>query len=814
MPSARETASIITAFLAAPETGSEGDLRTAATDYARFCREVNTRLRRCEEYIRQGLRAEAIYFAEINPDLLDMVNSLDLKNVDLWDDYCRQSSWEVAPRLLLDIAQQLNQVYAEFEPMAGIFNWLRVYALARAPLKTRLEAMRKLAALDQTTPWIDEDLMTFEKARINEIRAEVQKIHLTGDLELLKEMEREVSDSKWKVPVPPQLIAAIHTTEERIQVSRALAALKKLLAPLHDAFAAQSYDHLAALVEQWRQDEQVLSAHGGALPDDIKMQIEPIFEWYEGQRKQREKQGLFADACLQLEQALNTEESRNSHELSRLHRKAFLSGQDIALPIPDDVEQRCQSAIARKLHAEHIRRVWKGVAFGIAVLLVTLGVSILVYRGIQNTRLDQKCASIATMITNARLDEATKSLQQMKQQEPGMYADMRVQELVRTLEKAVAGEKERTKQFELFAEAARNSAAEEPQDREERKRVIAEARNALKQAEPLARTDAEKLQILEIAGQTDTKDRKWQGEVDALFTKQAQSLSAEFAAVDEKLIDKDLPTFEKTIDKLQEKLRRLKTESVRVSEDATACIVALEKQAVAWNDAVRREKETERKQGKERLDMANLLDQVANAEDPAKALKDFADGHPQFPKATALAKAVTQGGSDWTAVRAYANLRASWKNLFPEKTPDIEERLKSISDWCRTYPGSIFSEALLAYEQYLQRAQTAVGDETSLRAQLQPVLSAPIMQLLSAKTQDGKVYYCAKDAICQPLPGGAILIPVVKTFDVSKREGKRFDKDSIEEPRQSAQNRLAQAILQKLAVFEMSRWDTSRTRPC
>jgi len=52
-------------------------LTQLAKSYVEACGEANKRLRRCDDFLRQGLRSEAIRYAEAEPSLLDQVAILD-----------------------------------------------------------------------------------------------------------------------------------------------------------------------------------------------------------------------------------------------------------------------------------------------------------------------------------------------------------------------------------------------------------------------------------------------------------------------------------------------------------------------------------------------------------------------------------------------------------------------------------------------------------------------------------------------------------------------------------------------------------------
>jgi hypothetical protein len=68
----------IRAFIAAADHTKTPHLVELASEYASLCNDVNARLRKCTDYLRRGLRAEAIHLAEEHPVLLDMVSALDL----------------------------------------------------------------------------------------------------------------------------------------------------------------------------------------------------------------------------------------------------------------------------------------------------------------------------------------------------------------------------------------------------------------------------------------------------------------------------------------------------------------------------------------------------------------------------------------------------------------------------------------------------------------------------------------------------------------------------------------------------------------
>src|ERR1700722_10360495 len=95
-------------------------LRSAAADYKMACEEVNERLRRCDSFLRRGLRSEAIQLAEIEPVLLDVVTMLDFPDRPQWNNLLAQHGIAPGPSLSLDLAGELNEAYAHDRPLAGL----------------------------------------------------------------------------------------------------------------------------------------------------------------------------------------------------------------------------------------------------------------------------------------------------------------------------------------------------------------------------------------------------------------------------------------------------------------------------------------------------------------------------------------------------------------------------------------------------------------------------------------------------------------------------------------------------------------------
>ena len=145
------------------------DFKQLATDFVAVSHDVNRRLRRCGEHLKQGLRAEAIHLAESEPRLLDVDAAIDFPERGEWDEILGFYQITKPEPLLADVAEQLNEAYALQQPLEKLLGRHRLLALCRAPIGQRLSVLRDLAKADTSSTVWEDDLRAFEKARAAEI---------------------------------------------------------------------------------------------------------------------------------------------------------------------------------------------------------------------------------------------------------------------------------------------------------------------------------------------------------------------------------------------------------------------------------------------------------------------------------------------------------------------------------------------------------------------------------------------------------------------------------------------------------------------
>ena len=226
--------------------GQEGDdfLQAAAADYSLAIDEVNERLRHCGGLLRRAC-SESLQLCEIEPNLLDVVATLDFPERELFNDLLTLHGLGNPAKLLLDVAADLNEAYAIQEPLAALLQRHRMLALGHGPLKLRVDTLRHLALADAESPFWDTDLRTFEQERIKEIQQEVPRAITAEDMGALVALMAELQNGQWREHPPETLLRQITAARSTFARAEGTAELRRVGEQLRDAFAACDVDAVA-----------------------------------------------------------------------------------------------------------------------------------------------------------------------------------------------------------------------------------------------------------------------------------------------------------------------------------------------------------------------------------------------------------------------------------------------------------------------------------------------------------------------------------------------------------------------------------------
>lgn len=300
----------IRSFLAIEGHPWSEDLTDVAQSYASLCREANQRLRRCADYLRRGMRSEAVHLAECQPKLLPMVDSLQIPDFAAWARACVANGLAPPPELFTDQLAQLEAAAEIEEQLRPLEDRYRLLSLAKAPLKDRLEVLFPLHEKDPGNPVWVENLRTIGTARFKQVRGEAQTAYKSRDLVTLENLSTELTHQAAHVDVPDDLRRGVERAVGLLRLDQAKLSLRPLLAELQAAKASNDYAKAANVLAQW---QQIVDSRQLALPAALQEAIRPLVAWVADEERrlaQAEKMERMRPALDDTERLFRSEQRR------------------------------------------------------------------------------------------------------------------------------------------------------------------------------------------------------------------------------------------------------------------------------------------------------------------------------------------------------------------------------------------------------------------------------------------------------------------------------------------------------------------------
>lgn len=336
-------------------------LRESANAYHDHCLTANQRLRRCEEFLRKGLRTEALQLAETEPPLLDTIAALDFPERDQWDSLAANYGITAAPRLNVATAEALNRAYAEQEPLQKLLREHRRLNISRAPLAERINMLRRLLGVDSSNPVWAEDIRAFEVVRHRELNSDVSDAVASKDFRKLTALWDEVETTPWIAAPPPQIVVQLQS-----------GFLGQAAKEMYEAYQKQDFPRAQGLRDRF---ERMNPRSIFPPADPIWPRVELCLDWVRREESRRNKRLDFESAVLDLEQALSRRQT--PEQLRELWGRIA----DFRIRIPTALEERYRSQMEEyRGQKDRKERLILALAFGGGATILALALLLIILR--------------------------------------------------------------------------------------------------------------------------------------------------------------------------------------------------------------------------------------------------------------------------------------------------------------------------------------------------------------------------------------------------------------------------------------------------
>ncbi len=699
-------------------------LMQCIADYSLQCHDANVRLRKCEEFLNQGLRSEALHLAEITPNLLDTVGMLDFPEREQWVNLLAAYSLPKPEPLLLGVAAVLNEAYAVQQPLQRLLDQHRLHALARSPLTQRLSILRAIAELDTSSSHWESDIRAMERARFREIESEARVAIAGGEVDSLKELVAELNSRVWLETVPVDLVRNLKQTGGRVVRGQAREQLEMLVETLHDAHAAMNLPLARQMRDAWNANAKVvqLGEH-----DELAEQAAPVLAWVEDEDRKEAAEKAYRRAILDLEQALE-QNTLTSAELQQYG----LAVEKCGRLIPEALRTRYRNRLTTLDLGESRRNLIKIGGTVAAVVAVVAVICVAVYFSNEAETSRRILASASSLIDEHQLDAA----RQLMDEHPQRLLSEEGLALKSKFAAATQSEHDRQASLQAILERARQATD------------LAATAVALEQARALVRTNDEKIAVGKLEADWTTRRDADVAQSEQKFRALLSGTTASLRTLDSLLNAPDSETeIRKLIEQVQTNLNELHGLESKVAAELTSQATLLESRfggfRKTYGEVVKKNVLLDRLTA-----LVQFAPQASAAETQLNeyrdALAQFATAFPNDPRVAGF-----KGGGSPDVIKsvlARQKLAATWGQLWPADSHEVESRSKSCTAFLAEFPTSPEREVIGRYQAFLKALEwRKVGDEDSpktVQKRLSELFSGKLIRegnLL--KTKDGKEYY-------------------------------------------------------------------------
>ena len=418
----------------------KADLRTLHQKLDSEIRQANKRLRECDALLANGHRSEAIQLAEQEPNLLDVVAILDFPELPEWNDFVAELGMTVTPELLIDVATDLNSAYNEDAPLEQHMRRFRRLSLARAPLRLRIDQIRRIARLDPSSPVWETDLKTYEETRLRQIRDEFRHARRDDDIDKLNELCSELRDNKWLVHPARQLIEHVEQAAQSLNAVYAVDRLRTLVDEMQTAqaesdleWATRLVDEFNTLVDECRDDSTDFR--------EIHARAMRTVRWVHQQKTTLQAQEKFEKKIERFRRSIRTAERTED-----LRRKYTELTTDSQFDVPDNVTDQYDQAV-RNIELRRRRR-WIAIVGGV----VLLGILMSIYRTYSER--SAQADDLERHLNYGTIAQAEQFVAGLERNDADALSSDRFQDLTKRLERKRSAERARVVKFQSAVTAA------------------------------------------------------------------------------------------------------------------------------------------------------------------------------------------------------------------------------------------------------------------------------------------------------------------------------------------------------------------------
>ena len=469
------------------QDGVSGEsMEPLAMSYGLEVGQANDRLGVSVNLLRKGLRSEAIQQANMRPNLVEWCARLDFPEIEDWFEILQFFQVSLPRALNRDAVRQLQEALVDEQPLEELLSQHRRMAIGKAPLAWRLRVLRRIATVDSTNQVWNEDVETWEKARLREVPGELDAAIKSSSFNDCHALAKELGSKSWRIQPPPDLVKGARSASDRLEHTAQCDELRGIATALSDAFCAHdeslSRDYRSrwfALVEEMKRPP---------LPAIVEV-AEPALLWLEELDAAAIEDESRLQAIADLEVAIDRGES--VLDLQKTYSNATRFNQPLDLKL----DSRYRSVLS-ELQLRGKRKAGLRIASVVAIALLGLiAFGVWQWRSVREREVNASVTALTQLLEDSKLNEAQQYLDGLVTSRPHVVESAAVRAIASDLTGRLQTEAERVANFSKYVEQADN----------EKPELI--DLSILQNAEKLASNEPEKGTVFRIRQRRETHDR-------------------------------------------------------------------------------------------------------------------------------------------------------------------------------------------------------------------------------------------------------------------------------------------------------------------
>lgn len=282
MADPESTIEAIRAILAVGGRVSEEQLTEPAANYGQFCKELNQRLRRCDEYARRQLFSELLYLSQCTTNLEAAIQLAAAIDQNQWATLCAGRGLELPPKVQEDLWPAIAVALEKAQKIEPLIARYRLLVLAKSPALERLKLLRPIAAEATSSVW-EEQVRRVEEIRLTEMNARGKAALKARDVAQIGSLLKEIEAPGWRASAHGNVLAFLRKARFQLRQENAAAEFRKLLPQLQSAFDAKDFARCETLYSQ----VQRLLETGFSVNQEAVHRVRNIQRWVDQQQRLR-----------------------------------------------------------------------------------------------------------------------------------------------------------------------------------------------------------------------------------------------------------------------------------------------------------------------------------------------------------------------------------------------------------------------------------------------------------------------------------------------------------------------------------------------